>query len=141
MALGNPTVADPSASGKPLPTPQPASNTNNEHMFVIDAAGQQTYLTSRYYDEHSAEFTGQKMQLFTLPGLQSATPQPAFLAETIPLTVGPATVPIHFIQILTQPLGSAALDDVYGVLGIDALDQLQAYTFDYRTMRFTVKPE
>jgi hypothetical protein len=110
-------------------------------MFVIDAAGQQTYLTSRYYDEHASEFTGQKMQLFTLPGPQSATPQPAFVAETIPLAVGPTTVPIHFIQVLTQPLGSAALDDVYGVLGIDALDQFQAYTFDYRTMRFSVKPE
>ncbi len=101
-------------------------------MFQIDAGGQQTYLTSRYYDEHAADFTGQKMQNFTLPGLQSATPQPAFVAETIPLIVGPTTVPIHFIQVLTQPLGSAALDDVYGVLGIDALDQLQAYTFDYR---------
>jgi hypothetical protein len=110
-------------------------------MFTIDAGGQQTYLTSRYYDEHVAEFTGQKIQLFTLPGLQSATPQPAFVAETIPLTVGPNTVPIHFIQVLPLPLGSAALDDVYGVLGIDALDQLEAYTFDYRTMRFSVRPE
>ncbi len=138
VALGNPVAPDPSTSGKPSPAPQ---KTSDERMFVIDAGGQQTYLTSRYYDEHSAEFTGQKMQLFTLPGLQSATPQPAFVAETIPLTVGPNTVPIHFIQVLTQPLGSAALDDVYGVLGIDALDQLQAYTFDYRTMRFSVKPE
>jgi Aspartyl protease len=124
-----------------VPAPQPVPKTNDERMFQIDAGGQQTYLTSRYYDEHTAEFTGQKMQLFTLPGLQSATPQPAFVAETIPLAVGPTTVPIHFIQVLTQPLGSAALDDVYGVLGIDALDQLQAYTFDYRTMRFSVKPE
>ena len=146
VALGNPAAADPSISGKLLPASQPTSKspvskTNDERMFVIDAAGQQTYLTSRYYDEHVAEFTGQKIQLFTLPGLQSATPQPAFVAETIPLTVGPNTVPIHFIQVLTLPLGSAALDDVYGVLGIDALDQLEAYTFDYRTMRFSVRPE
>jgi hypothetical protein len=55
--------------------------------------------------------------------------------------VGPFTVHINYIQVLTQPLGSAALDDVYGVLGVDALDQLRAYTFDYRTMRFSVKPE
>jgi hypothetical protein len=48
---------------------------------------------------------------------------------------------VHYVQVLTQPLGSAALDDVYGVLGVDALDQLKAYTFDYRTMRFSVKPE
>lgn len=146
VALGNPAAANPPTSGKPSPVPQPSPETpatknNDERMFIIDAGGQQTYLTSRYYDEHSAEFAGQKMQFFTLPGLQSATPQPAFVAETIPLTVGPNTVPIHFIQVLTLPLGSAALDDVYGVLGIDALDQLQAYTFDYRTMRFSVKPE
>jgi hypothetical protein len=141
VALDKPAADDPSASGKPSPAPQPASKAGDERMFTIDAGGQQTYLTSRYYDEHAAEFAGQKMQLFTLPGLQSATPQPAFVAETIPLTIGPTTVPIHFIQVLTQPLGTAALDDVYGVLGIDALDQLQAYTFDYRTMRFSVKPE
>jgi hypothetical protein len=112
-----------------------------ERMYVVDAGGQQTYLTSRYYDEHAADFAGRKMQLFTLPGLSSAAPQPACVAETVPLTVGKITVPIHYIQVLTQPLGSAALDDVYGVLGIDVLDQLEAYTFDYRTMRFSVRPE
>jgi hypothetical protein len=48
---------------------------------------------------------------------------------------------VHYIQVLTQPLGSAALDDVYGVLGLDVLDQLRAYTFDYRAMRFSVKAE
>jgi len=63
------------------------------------------------------------------------------VAETIPLTVGNTTVNVHYIQVLTQPLGNAALDDVYGVLGVDVLDQLKAYTFDYRTMRFGVRPE
>jgi hypothetical protein len=112
-----------------------------ERMFVVDAGGQQTYLTSRYYEENASDFTGQKMALFTIPGSLSLPPQPAYLAETVPLTVGPNTVHINYIQVLTQPLGSAALDDVYGVLGVDALDQLRAYTFDYRTMRFSVKPE
>ncbi len=116
-------------------------NAGEERMYVVDASSQQTYLTSRYYDEHSADFTGQKMQLFTLPGHESNQPQPAFVAETIPLAVGPTAVDVHYIQVLTQPLGSAALDDVYGVLGLDVLDQLRAYTFDYRTMRFSVKPE
>ena len=112
-----------------------------ERMFVVDAGGQQTYLTSRYYEENAADFNHQKMTLFTIPGSLSLPPQPAYLAETVPLTVGPYTVHINYIQVLTQPLGSAALDDVYGVLGVDALDQLRAYTFDYRTMRFSVKPE
>ena len=116
-------------------------NAREERMFVVDASSQQTFLTSRYFDEHSADFAGQKMQLFTLPGHESSPPQPAFVAETIPLAVGPSKVSVHYIQVLTQPLGSAALDDVYGVLGLDILDQLRAYTFDYRTMRFSVKAE
>ena len=119
----------------------PGSKTGEERMYVVDAGGQQSYLTSRYYDGHASDFTAQKMQLFTLPGLSSAASQPAYVAETVPLAVGPTTVRVHYIQVLTQPLGSAALDDVYGVLGLDVLDQLQAYTFDYRFMRFSVKPE
>jgi len=102
----------------------------------VDAGGQQTYLTSRYFDENAAAFNNQKMEMFALFGGQSP-PQPAYTAENVPLQVGDATVMLHFIHVLTQPLGSAALDDVYGVLGTDALGQLKSYTFDYRTMRFT----
>ena len=121
--------------------PASADKPGDERMYAVDAGGQQTYLTARYYDEHMADFAGQKMELFTLPGPAAATPQPAYLAETVPLTAGATTVQIHYIRVLTQPLGSAALDDVYGVLGIDALDQLRAYTFDYRTMRFSIRPD
>ena len=112
-----------------------------ERMFAVDAAGQQTYLTSRYFDEHSADFANQKMELFSIPGSQSLPPAPAYIAETVPLTIGSATIEVHYVQVLTQPVGSAALDDVYGVLGVDALDQLRSYTFDYRTMRFAVRTE
>ena len=112
-----------------------------ERMFVVDASGQQTYLTSRYYDEHADNFAGQKMALFSIPGAQSKPPQPAFMAETVPLTIGPTNVDAHYFQVLTQPAGSAALDDVYGVLGMDFLDQLKSYTLDYRTMRFAVRTE
>ena len=51
---------------------------------------------------------------------------------------GSAKVDVHFIEVLTQPVGSTALDDVYGVLGVDALDQFRSYTFDYENMRFRV---
>jgi hypothetical protein len=113
----------------------------DERMYVIDAGSQQTYLTSRYYDEHTSDFAKQKLEMFTIPGPLNLPPQPAYLAETVPLVVGKTTVQVHYVEVLTQPVGSAALDDVYGVLGIDALDQLSAYTFDYRTMQFSVKPE
>ena len=111
------------------------SSPNDERMYAIDAGGQQTYLTSRYFDEHAAEFNSMKVDLYAPPG-QASGSQPSYVAETVPLGVGNATVELHYIRVLTQPLGSAALDDVYGILGVDALGQLKSYTFDYRTMRF-----
>ena len=33
------------------------------------------------------------------------------------------------------------MDDTYGTLGMDALDELKSYTFDYRTMRFAIRNE
>ena len=113
----------------------------NERMFVVDAGGQQSYLTSRYYAEHASAFSGEPTSRFSIPSDPSIPPQPAYLAETVPLDVGGTMVRAHYLQVLAQPVGSAALDDVYGVLGIDVLDQLRSYTFDYRTMRFSVSPE
>ena len=110
----------------------------NEQMFAVDAAGQQTYFTSRYYDEHAAEFARLKSEPFTIPSARPFPPQPAYMAETLPVQFGSAKVDVHYIEVLTQPVGSAALDDVYGVLGVDALDQMRSYTFDYQNMRFRV---
>lgn len=113
----------------------------SERMYEVDEGSQQTYLTSRYYYEQSKDFDGQKMELFTIPGSLTMPPLPAYLAETVSLPVGAAEVQVHYVQVLTQPLDSAVMDDVYGVLGVDALDQFRAYTFDYRTMRFSVRAE
>ena len=142
---GPESVASISAGADPGGSPDSATDSGsgdegNDRMYAIDAGGQQTYLTSRYFDEHAAEFNNQKEDFFTFPGLQSG-PQPAYVAESVPLMVGDARVDFHYLRVLTQPLGSAARDDVYGVLGVDALDQLKSYTFDYRTMRFTANGE
>jgi hypothetical protein len=113
---------------------------SDDRMFTIDAGSQQTYLTSRWFDEHAAEFNGQKMEPFSFPGMDSGA-RSAYVAEDVPLAIGNHTVDLHYIPVLTQPLGSAVRDDVYGVIGIDGLDQLESYTFDYRTMRFSAKGE
>ena len=110
----------------------------SERMFAMDAGGQQSYLTSRYYSEHAKSFGG-KPGLFQVPGSEKLAAQPAYTAETVPLMVGGTRMDAHYLQVLTAPLGQAAMDDVYGVLGVDVLDQLRSYTFDYRTMRFSVK--
>jgi len=129
------TAADPALPACAAAGSDSPSNPNDERMYAIDAGGQQTYLTSRYFDEHAAEFNSMKVDLYAPPGQPSGS-QPSYIAETVPLGVGNAAVDLHYIRVLTQPLGSSALDDVYGVLGVDALGQLKSYTFDYRTMRF-----
>jgi Aspartyl protease len=114
-----------------------AVGAGDERMYAVDAGGQQTYLTSRYFDEHAADFSNQKLEMFSIPGAQLVQ-QPAYVAQSVPMLVGSTNMTLHFVRVLTAPLGSAARDDVYGVLGADALGQLKSYTFDYRTMRFAV---
>jgi len=118
-----------------------AAGDTDSRMYAVDMGGQQTYLTTRYYDEHSPDFQNEKTHPFKLFGAPQIPAVPAFTAETIPLTVGGVPVEVHFISVLTQPLGLVVRDDIYGLLGIDALDQLREYTFDFRTMRFSIRPE
>ena len=127
------------SNGGAVAKPNEAAGAGDERMFVLDASGQQTYLTSRYFEEHSGDFTGQKQEMFTLPGSPNTPAQPAYTAETVNLAIGPTVVAVHYIPVLTQPVGDAALDDVYGVLGLDALDQLASYTFDFKTMTLSVR--
>ena len=81
------------------------------------------------------------MRLMTMPGAQNKPPAPAYLADSVTLTVGDTPMQFHFMQVLPEPLGQAAVDDTYGTLGMDALDELKSYTFDYRTMRFGIKTQ
>jgi len=113
----------------------------DERTFAIDAGGQQTYLTSRYFAEHESEFADKKMQLLSVPGSPHKPPAPAYVADAVTLLVGSTPVRFHYMQVLTEPMDAAAVDDTYGTLGMDALDELKSYTFDYRTMRFSATSE
>jgi hypothetical protein len=104
----------------------------NEQMFALDAAGQQTYFTSRYFDEHAVEFAGQKQELLTIPSASPLPPPPAYMAETLPIRLD-RRLWMSIIQVLTQPVGSAALDDAMELAWM--LHQCAA-TFDYQNMRF-----
>ncbi len=113
----------------------------DERMYVIDAGGQQTYLTSRYYAEHSDDFADKKMELLPPPGEPNSAPIPTYIAESAKLLIGATPASFQYLPVLTQPVAGAAIDDTYGTLGMDALDELKSYTFDYRTMRFAIRNE
>lgn len=113
---------------------------SDDRLYAVDAAGQQSYLSSRYFSEHAQDFVRSKPQLLQLTGMENAPPVPAYLAQSLALSVGRKRAVVHDVQVLTQPLGATASDDTYGTLGVDILQQFASYTFDYRTMRFTVTP-
>ncbi len=113
---------------------------DDPRMYLVDAGGQQSYLTSRFYSEHAAAFAGQKMQLLSLPGSSNLPPTPAFVASAVSLEFGATRAIFEDLQVLTEPLGRSATDDTYGTLGVDALEQLKSYSFDYRTMQIAVTP-
>ena len=138
----NPVVnpLPPSSADAPGQGTTRAGGAEDEQMYAIDPGSQQTYLTWRYFKEHAVEFIGQKTEMFTPPGGQSP-PQPAYTAKSIALAAGSTTITLESVPVITKPLGSAALDDVYGILGSDALGQLKSYTFDYRAMRFSAATE
>jgi len=108
-----------------------------QRIYALDAGGQQSYLTSRYYLEHLEDFEGETPALFTLAGVDAIAPQPAYTAEDVELWAGKSSLYVHYLQVLKAPLGNGSRDDLYGLLGVDFLDQLKSYTFDYRTMLFT----
>ena len=74
----------------------------DERMYVIDAGGQQTYLTSRYYAEHEDDFADKKMQLLPPPGEPKAPPIPTYIAESATLLVGATPASFQFIAVLTE---------------------------------------
>lgn len=111
-----------------------------ERIYEIDTGGQQSFLSSRYYDEHSDDFEGKKMQLLAVPGTENEPPAPAYVGDTIKIPTGDGLIELNDMQVLTEPRGKN-FDDTYGTLGIYALDQLASYTFDYRTMQFYARSD
>jgi Aspartyl protease len=108
----------------------------NSEMYVIDPGTTGSLLTSRYYDAHTAAFAGQTVQQVHLAETDSDAP--AYTAESFDLNFGDTQVTFREIPVLAKPAGPE-LDRFRGALREDALDQLESYTFDFRSMRLLVR--
>ena len=73
IALGAPTDESDRAFLK-------AAGDTDSRMYAVDMGGQQTYLTTRYYDEHAPDFKSEKTHMFSLFGAPQIPPVPAFTA-------------------------------------------------------------
>jgi hypothetical protein len=110
----------------------------SEQLYLIDPGTTGSLLTSRYYDAHADAFAGQTAQAVHLPEMEGDAVIPAYTAETFDLNFGDTQVTFREIKVLAKPAG-AERDRFLGALREDALDQLESYTFDFRSMRFLVR--
>ncbi len=107
-----------------------------QRLYAVDPGTTRSMLTSRYFDEHPVDFSGQTAKPMRLSGIGPEVS--AYSAETFALDFGDTAATFHEIPVETKP-GAGERKSLYGILGGDALDQLASYTFDFRSMRFIVR--
>jgi hypothetical protein len=110
----------------------------SEELYAVDPGSAGSLLTSRYYDAHMADFAHAQMQLVKPSGDGGGAPLPAYTAENVTLSFGGPPVTFHELEVLAQPAGEER-DRFWGTLREGALEQLESYTFDFRTMRFIAR--
>lgn len=107
-----------------------------QQLYAIEPGTTESILSSRFYEQHPADFAGQTPQPMHLPDLSSEIP--GYTEDTLTLGFGETLATFHDIPVLVRAAG-AERDRFYGTIGGNALDQLAAYTFDFRSMRFAVR--
>jgi hypothetical protein len=110
----------------------------SEELYAVDPGSTESLLTSRYYDAHMADFAHAQMELVKPSGAGESAPLPAYRAENVTLSFGGVPVTFHELEVLAQPAGEER-DRFWGTLREGALEQLESYTFDFRTMRFVAR--
>ncbi len=101
-----------------------------EQLYVIDPARASSRLDGRHLPTHAAELAGLGAGL----GADSPGSAKAWSIETLTLDFGDTPAVFRELPVAAQGDGFS-----YGVLSEDALDQLETYTFDFRSMRFLVR--
>ena len=105
-------------------------------LYEVDPGTPGSMLSSRYYDRHREAFAGQKPRSEAQPDASGSAAIPVYTAAELTLVFGETAATFHDIPVLS---GSAGAEYVDGTLGENALDQLESFTLDFRSMRFAVK--
>lgn len=107
-----------------------------QQLCAIDPGIAESILSSRFYEQHLADFVGQSPHPVHLPDVSGEIP--GYTEDTLTLTFGETPATFHDIPVLAKPAG-AEHDRFLGTIGENALDQLASYSFDFRSMRFVVR--
>jgi len=110
----------------------------SSRLFTIDTGATGSYLSALYYAAHLAEFEDQVPGGMELTGAGGSKLVSVYHVRSAALLLGGACIGLEDVPVLTEPRGP--LDDgFYGNIGQDALRQSRSYTFDFRTMNFTIE--
>jgi len=107
-------------------------------LFNIDTGATGSFFSALYYGSHLADFEGQPRGSLNLMGAGGEALIPVYFARSVALVLGKGCVRLEDVPVLTQPRGTGD-DRFYGTIGQDVLQELQSYTFDFRTMHFRIE--
>jgi hypothetical protein len=95
-------------------------------------------LSARYYHDFPNQFDSQFVDEMSLTGAGGSSDLPAYYLDRVILSLGGACVHMRDVPVLIQPRGTPD-DYYYGNLGQTAFGIFPSYTFDFRTMSFTIE--
>ena len=106
-------------------------------LFTFDTGIQRTFLTARYYREHSSDFPSERTRHQDLAGVGGTRSLSNYVVESLPVQFAGGTSTLHDVPVLTERVGKK-FDEFYGNLGLDAVEQFSAFTLDFGAMHFYV---
>lgn len=106
-------------------------------LFSFDTGANESVFSVRYYRDFPAAFRSLKLRPYGMSGAGGLKMLRAFHLANVALTVGRAQVRLHNVPVLPSPTDTD-LDQVYGNLGRDLVENVSSFTLDFTHMRFAL---
>lgn len=105
-------------------------------LFTFDTGAASTDLSVRYYELFRAQAGSWKMQTFESAGAGGSIQQPQYIQPRVAIKVGASTVTLNDVAI--HPVRTnAAIDILFGNLGLDFVDGFESFSLNFSTMTFS----
>ena len=108
-------------------------------LFTFDTGASSTDLSVRYYELFKHESGAWKQEAAETGGAGGTLTQTIYRQPTVVMKVGPATVTLNDVSILSARR-KAAIDILFGNLGQDFVEGFESFSMDLSSMIFSVAP-
>jgi Aspartyl protease len=108
-------------------------------LFTFDTGAASTDLSVRYYERFRAKASSWKTHIFESAGVGGSTRQTQYIQPRVAIKMGANTVTLSDVAIHPVRV-NAAIDLLFGNLGLDFVDGFESFSLNFSTMTFSVGP-